>query len=153
MKLSMVAATSLLALLAFAQAKTIPEPAISYLGDANTYRVHQLLRRDAPSGSLHATLTQSSNKLDYTIDITLGTPPQVCVLRQCYRLSTNVSPISYFLYRLTQVLTFFWFPARTTQSAIQRVIYARSGPLTATHLPHLRSPESHSTSMMIQIPR
>jgi hypothetical protein len=149
----MVAATSLLALLALAQAKTSPQPAVSYLGDANTHRVHQLPRRDAPAGSVYATLTQSPNKLDYLINITLGTPPQVCVLRLCHRLSTKVSSISDFLYRLTQVLTFFWFPARTTQSAIQRVIYARLGHLTATHLPHSRSPDPPSTSRMIQVPR
>ena len=92
MKLSIVVATSLLTLLALTQAKTSPEPAVSYLGNANTHRVHQLPRRDAPSGVVHATLTQSSNKLEYTIDITLGTPPQVCVLRQCHHLSTNVFP-------------------------------------------------------------
>ena len=134
----MVAATSLLALLALAQAKTSPEPAVSYLGDAYTHRVHQLPRRDASPGWVYAALTQSSNKLEYRIGIALGTPPQVCMLRQCHRLSANVSAISYFLYRLTQVSTFFWFPARTTQPANQRAIYARLGALTATHLPHSR---------------
>jgi hypothetical protein len=37
----------------------------------------ELIRRDDPSGSFNAPLTQNTNKLEYLINITIGTPPQV----------------------------------------------------------------------------
>lgn len=37
----------------------------------------ELLRRDDPLASVDALLTQNTNRLEYLINITVGTPPQV----------------------------------------------------------------------------
>lgn len=77
---SIAAATSLLALLDCVAAKTGP----GYLALDLEKRIAgpngELLRRDDPTGSFNALLTQNTNKLEYLINITIGTPPQVCYL-------------------------------------------------------------------------
>lgn len=35
------------------------------------------LRRDDPSGSFNTLLTQATSRLEYLVNITIGTPPQV----------------------------------------------------------------------------
>ena len=74
---SLAAATSLLALLDSVVAKAGP----GYLALELEKRIPgpngELFRRNDPSGSFNALLTQNTNKLEYLINITIGTPPQV----------------------------------------------------------------------------
>lgn len=71
-------AASLLALVTAIEAKASP----GYLALDLEKRIPgpngELFRRSDPSGSFNAALTQNTNKLEYLINITIGTPPQVC---------------------------------------------------------------------------
>jgi hypothetical protein len=81
---SIATATSLLALLTSIEARAKASP--GYLALDIEKRIAgadgRLYRRDDPSGSFIAPLTQNTNKLEYLVNITIGTPPQVCVLQQ-----------------------------------------------------------------------
>jgi hypothetical protein len=81
---SIATATSLLALLTSIEAKAKASP--GYLALDIEKRIAgvdgRLYRRDDPAGSFNALLTQNTNKLEYLINITIGTPPQVFLPRQ-----------------------------------------------------------------------
>ena len=75
---SIATLASLLALNSATKAKASPGYLALDLEKRIPGRNGELFRRDDPSGSFNALLTQNTNKLEYLINITVGTPPQVC---------------------------------------------------------------------------